>query len=180
MYWLQFTSGGGYIYIHSVVCSGVYSVKCTQSTGCIISEVLNHNLYSWPLPIFSPPPVNPYCSIATYLSSYSNNSQLSYTLRSDTAPSFLNLPSYWKSLFLLLHTHFVFELNLIKGSWGQFWPQRSKTRYYFLIGSLWKGNSVLEHLMISKHLQGSKMTPGPMLGQNWPQEPFYVIIFRNP
>ncbi len=24
--------------------------------------------------------------------------------------------------------------NLIKGSWGQFWPQRSKTRHYFLIG----------------------------------------------
>ncbi len=26
------------------------------------------------------------------------------------------------------------SLNLSKGSWGQFWPQRSKTRYYFLIG----------------------------------------------
>ena len=32
------------------------------------------------------------------------------------------------------HCHSLFiQINLTKGSWGQFWPQRSKTRYYFLI-----------------------------------------------
>ncbi len=54
---------------------------------------------NWPLPLFSPPPVNSCCSSPTSLSSCSNNSRLKCTLRSVTAKS-LSMQLGWTPSFL--------------------------------------------------------------------------------
>ncbi len=53
----------------------------------------------------------------------------------DLLKRFHTYPGSQKFRFSDIYQNFPkYYVNLIKGSWGQFWPQRSKTRYYFLIG----------------------------------------------